>query len=1060
MRHGFSLLVILAAAVAAHAQLYPILPVANSPHGIVAMMQDSKSALWLGTDDDVYRFDGERFYSIRQYGFPPERVISMAEDSEGGIWIATDFIDGRDGVLRGGLYVYRNGRVERILSRAVESVVSAGDGTVFATVSRIASWEFGDLYIFRKSQGGWQGTSVSLDNAKWLSVDHQGSLLFPCRSGWCEFSRDQIARLPNENLQPQIQGSTGQVNSIRVLRDKSNCIWFRSAREEDYKCPGKPQVKLSDTDVGLDYAVQLSEASDGSILSAGKTLVLARPEAMRVVRTGNGLPGTVTAAVAASDGTIYIACGDDGTSLFRLVHPFRFEYWNQADGIDSPNSISRIGGKVFVSQAGIGVLDARGKSWTPWLNRNQVGTVESMTAGPRDAFYAASQVRGIAQVDRSGHVISRSDEHLDGAKLAEGAEGSIWFGGTGIRKVIRSGNRLRLVSQRLDNGRTEDIEYDRQRDLLWACYDHEVVVLAKDRWSHIRTRDGLVDDDCRSIALLTNGDVWVGYASNSRVSRIRRTESGAVHIDTFEGKNQGLRSGTAFLRADSRNRLWRFTEVASYVATPEAAATGDWIPVFEQGQGSLFAGAAPNSAFTDEDGSIWYAQAANVVHFSPTDDFASKFPKPDVFIAGITMDSKTPRLADAVNQIPYRARITAHIGSVQFDRRNAVHLRYRLLPGQSSWQNANSFDLLLGKLHWGTHRLQVQAQLATGPWSPIVEQTLTVEWPIWISWPLLLLYGTAGTGLGAGVSHWRKKRKLERELSLPDLSAWRMSALSPETESLIGTRVDGRYEIGHILSVGGFATVVRARDLNNKGQLCAVKIFRYEFGDRAWIRHRFEQEISALEQLSHPNIVRITGHGSIDTGAPYLVMEFIHGQTLREHLDKGALPPDQAGLFLHQIAGALGALHERAIYHRDLKPDNLMVRIGEHDQPEIVLIDFSIAIVKSRDQTFHGISRVAGTLEYMAPEQVIGFADASTDIYALAKILMEMLTGLRWSDLFPEAALDLPEQIRTYFATKTIMLCADSVDHIVSAMAFDPAVRPKDVLEFVRPIVRDLEQIP
>jgi serine/threonine protein kinase len=362
----------------------------------------------------------------------------------------------------------------------------------------------------------------------------------------------------------------------------------------------------------------------------------------------------------------------------------------------------------------------------------------------------------------------------------------------------------------------------------------------------------------------------------------------------------------------------------------------------------------------------------------------------------------------------------------------------------------------LGKLRWGHHTLEVQAQLASGSWSPMTDQLLDVPWPVWLSWPMLLLYGAGGAGIGIGTAHWTKRQRFQRGLSLPDLTAWRMRALSPEIEPLLGTVIDERYEIGHILSVGGFATVARARDLRHNGAFCAVKIFRYEFGDRAWIRHRFEQEIAALEQLSHPNIVRITGHGAIDTGAPYLVMEFIQGHSLREHLEQGTVPRNQIGLFLRQLAGALAALHHASIYHRDLKPENLMIRSGANNEKEIVLIDFSIAIVKSPDQTFHGISRVAGTLDYMAPEQVIGYADASTDIYSLAKILLEMVTGLRWAEFLPEAKLDLPEQIRGYFTEHPGLFQADSLDLIVSALAFDPAGRPKDVMEFARPIIRDL----
>jgi serine/threonine-protein kinase len=284
-----------------------------------------------------------------------------------------------------------------------------------------------------------------------------------------------------------------------------------------------------------------------------------------------------------------------------------------------------------------------------------------------------------------------------------------------------------------------------------------------------------------------------------------------------------------------------------------------------------------------------------------------------------------------------------------------------------------------------------------------------------------------------------------------------MGALSPETEHLIGTTIDGRYEIGHVLSVGGFATVVRARDLQKDGKLCAVKIFRYDLGDRDWIRYRFQHEVAALEQLSHPNIVTITGHGTIDTGAPYLVMEFIQGSSLREVLAQGPLPRLRIARMLAQVASALALLHRASIFHRDLKPENLMLRSDAAGDEQIVLIDFSIAIVKSPDETFHGISRVAGTIGYMAPEQVTGYADASTDIHSLAKVLIEMMSGQQCADLLPEATLDLPKHIRGYFAENPGALKADSIDMIASALAFDPGYRPKDVEGFSKPIIRDLE---
>lgn len=493
------------------------------------------------------------------------------------------------------------------------------------------------------------------------------------------------------------------------------------------------------------------------------------------------------------------------------------------------------------------------------------------------------------------------------------------------------------------------------------------------------------------------------------------------------------------------------------IGTPDAARAEEWIQLDEQDGLPPFQ-VDGHSFESDRDGSVWFGTRTGIAHFSPPQDFITSFAQPPAFIAGFSLGRSSANLADSVQTIPRDTDTVAHIGSLQFDRRNALHLRYRLLPEHVAWTNANNFDISLGKPRWGHHILQVQAQLATGLWSPVAGKDFFVPWPFWLSWPALLMFAASGVGLSFTTVQWNKRQRFKRDLSLPDLSTWRVEALSPEAEQLIGAVIDGRFEIGHILSVGGFATVARVRDLSHGGKLCAIKIFHFEFGDRAWIQHRFEQEVAALERLSHPNIVRITGHGTVDSGAPFLVMEFIHGHSLREHLEKGPLPRHQIGAFLRQLASALQSLHRLTIYHRDLKPENLMIRSGADGGEEVVLIDFSIAMVKSPDQTFHGISRVAGTLDYMAPEQVIGYADASTDIYSLAKLLMEMLTGLRWTDLFPEATLDLPEQIRSYFVKNPGIFQEDSVDLIVSALAFDPMRRPKDAGEFAKPIARDLER--
>jgi tRNA A-37 threonylcarbamoyl transferase component Bud32 len=628
--------------------------------------------------------------------------------------------------------------------------------------------------------------------------------------------------------------------------------------------------------------------------------------------------------------------------------------------------------------------------------------------------------------------------------------------GQSVKLATRQGNHLVLNPQGLAGGTSLDVKYDAQSRTLWACHDHEVVAFAGNHWTHITPNEGLLDRICYSVAILPHDEVWVSYGVTGTISRIQPDASGRFKVTTIQPHDQPPATNVGFLDADQHGWLWRASGHGDYVATPDAAARGDWLLLDTQ-DGIPIPGGNQNSFSTDSDGSIWFASDNTIVHFNSPPGFASQFPAPHVFVSGFTPGSEAPSIAGSRPPVKHGQDITAYFGCLQFSRRNALRFRYRVLPEQQDWRETRDLRVALGKRKSGNHTVEMQGRLLTGEWSETQRASFTVLRPAWLSWPALLLLGAGGGTAGAGLARWRKHQQFKQQAVLPNISSWLMSARSPETDSLIGTTINGRYEIGHILSVGGFATVVRARDLLQDRQLRAIKIFRYELGDQVWLRHRFEQEVTALEQLAHPNIVRITDHGAIDTGAPYLVMEFIEGRSLRELLDEGAMPRHRTGRLLRQLVSALETLHSRAIYHRDLKPENLMIRSDGDGSEQLVLIDFSIAIVKSADHTFHGISRVAGTLGYMAPEQVIGYADASTDIYALAKILIEMLTGSPWTDLVPEGTLDMPAFVRNYLQERPFGLKPDSIDMLATALAFDPTLRPKSAAHFGESIIRDLE---
>jgi serine/threonine protein kinase len=140
-----------------------------------------------------------------------------------------------------------------------------------------------------------------------------------------------------------------------------------------------------------------------------------------------------------------------------------------------------------------------------------------------------------------------------------------------------------------------------------------------------------------------------------------------------------------------------------------------------------------------------------------------------------------------------------------------------------------------------------------------------------------------------------------------------------------------------------------------------------------------------------------------------------------------------------------------------VKPENVIVRNESSPGEEAVLIDFSIAIVKDANEALYGLSRAAGSFDYMAPEQAVGYAEAASDIYSLAKLAIEMLTGRRVKDLLPDAALDLPDRVRKLLQSLDVKLSQETIDMLAGALEFDPAKRPHGAGDFARPLVRDLE---
>jgi serine/threonine protein kinase len=263
------------------------------------------------------------------------------------------------------------------------------------------------------------------------------------------------------------------------------------------------------------------------------------------------------------------------------------------------------------------------------------------------------------------------------------------------------------------------------------------------------------------------------------------------------------------------------------------------------------------------------------------------------------------------------------------------------------------------------------------------------------------------------------------------------------------TRV-GKYELEEFLG-GGMSHVYRARD-SVLGRTVALKILTEAGVTDVETKARFLQEARTASNISHENIINVFDFGE-DQGRPFIVMEFLEGESLRDAIKRGHLSDFHSRLkIVIQVARAIDYIHTRKIIHRDIKPEN----INLDSAGKVKLMDFGIA--KSEGIALTRAGFTLGTPYYMAPEQVLGQpVTPQADVYAFGILLYEVLTGLK--PITGESVEKIFNQI-LYQPINLEPLKAHHLPHAISALiekctAKQPAQRPPGL----GVVVEELEQI-
>ncbi|HVT06972.1 MAG TPA: serine/threonine-protein kinase, partial [Polyangia bacterium] len=206
----------------------------------------------------------------------------------------------------------------------------------------------------------------------------------------------------------------------------------------------------------------------------------------------------------------------------------------------------------------------------------------------------------------------------------------------------------------------------------------------------------------------------------------------------------------------------------------------------------------------------------------------------------------------------------------------------------------------------------------------------------------------------------------------------------------VGHVLQGRYRILAKIASGAMGVVYRGERVQ-LGRPVAVKFLHPWIAAQKAFLGRFENEAKAMSRLAHPHCVSVIDFGV--EGAPYLVMDFVTGRTVRELMQEGAIPIPRVMRIAQQLLSGLAHAHAQGIVHRDLKPENLILTAEDGLQDHLRILDFGLA--KLRDGPAMTAGLAVGTPSYMSPEQSggAGTVDARSDLYSVAVLLFEILAG-------------------------------------------------------------------
>jgi len=781
---------------------------------VQTIIQDRSGFLWVGTQNGLFRYDGNRFLEFdRRSGLPSARIESLYESVDGTLWVGT-----RVGLARrtgNGFTAVPLPKASGIMGRSGISSNSKGD-LFFATESGLRKGTPDGAGGLTLSTVAQPAETASME-ANMVFVDEQDTVWFGCGDRLCRLENGAARVIGPEEGVPQDRW-------YAMIADLDGNLWMRS-NTELYMRPHGQKRFLAQSD-GLPSSTNtyptLSIDREGRLLVPTLKGIARRQQHDWELIDGNEglMSNDISKVYQDREGGTWVALL--GTGLARWLGYSEWRGWSDRDGLsrESVWSIVRdYGGRLWVgTQYGLNYSDSVGES-IAWKRQALPGIemVRTVAAAKSGHLWIGGDPGGVLELDpRSGQVRTHgASEGLDTTQIlsvAFDSEERLWVAGReGLFRQTAAG--VARFARQLPPG-TEPAEVFyvalSQGPVTWVSGSRGLARWDGSRWTRLTTQDGLRSNMVSALAADPDGSLWAGYRDSYGLSHLRFA-NGRWQLDHYS-QQQGLRSDKViFIGFDRRNWMW--------VGTDHGIDVWDrtnWRH-FGKADGLIWDDCNSNAFRADADGSVWLGTSRGLSQFRPSSVVPTAFPPPVVFTSarfGSTLadPSKPVRVSYDYNSL------AVEFAALTFQQENQVLFRYRL--GEAgAWRETSQRELNYPKLLPGTYTLEILARNAQGVWSSEPTRLqFEVDPPWWMSW--WFRGAMIGLMLLLGRTLWRRRmvrtelEKLRLEVAVED----RTRELSREKQRLLNEKArteQQNREIERLLSEAQEASRLKSEFLAN-----------------------------------------------------------------------------------------------------------------------------------------------------------------------------------------------------------------------------------------------------